>query len=632
MDDHGERQGGYAVPTYRAGSGATWYHFLHGNVPGHQIDFMYRPEVPQGPLARQHFSHLSRLMKYIEPQTNSEYAFAIGNLSRDDTQYEPGHGGLGLIFGFRIRGVTDHAGRQDPPFAHGIAAIDRRMDYSAVLSSSLAFFKHLFAKGEYDNPSSALYRAYVEYALKRPAAVPDVLKAYTDDFVNLPKPPPSSLSLRWLTNGAAQPKRIVIVHPDKASFGDVSECAAKIAAVLYQSDIRWTSITTGRESDLPGGVTIRLVAKRDASAYESGGPVLSIDEVPDSEAELAEKLFSAQRVGVPETTGPVGWRERYQNQPGHASTPPPRGSGAGSGAGAVGAAVDFDVAGGGGPRSPRPDEGANLWEGRVGSSTGDGSSAEPPKQWSTSARLSPEEIRAAIGLPPLPKIEGAGGAAEALGKTSDGAGTAPEASKTPAAPASQSLAGLAAGVAGSALTEASAARSAAGSATGAQDQAAIAKVEAAPSDEKKSSRWLVLGLISVCVVVVPLAYMALAGGGGPDVKGGGADAPTASPPSTAPSTSPLPASSPQQPSTAVTAGPSTPPSPPATTPSGSTAPPDPGGEERTANNGSDPPMQPEPTRKPSSGRAPRPRPTPGTTTKPKPTATSVFGDKALFEK
>src|SRR4029450_13716922 len=106
-------------------------------------------------------------MKYTEPQTNAPYAFAIGNLSRDDTQYEPGHGGGALIFGLRIRGGTDHAGRRDPhfargrpaaaaclfsrcapagpsptppgpldpPFAHGIAAVDRALDYQTILAS-----------------------------------------------------------------------------------------------------------------------------------------------------------------------------------------------------------------------------------------------------------------------------------------------------------------------------------------------------------------------------------------------------------------------------------------------------------------------------------------------------------------
>ena len=61
-------------------------------------------------------------MKYIEPQSNEGFAFAIGNLSRDDTQHEPGHGGVALIFGLRIRGATGHAGgktrhrpRRSPP-------------------------------------------------------------------------------------------------------------------------------------------------------------------------------------------------------------------------------------------------------------------------------------------------------------------------------------------------------------------------------------------------------------------------------------------------------------------------------------------------------------------------------------
>src|ERR1700679_1854281 len=128
----------YVVPSYRAPGDAAWYHFLHGNVPGHQIDFIYRAEVPQGPLTRQHFSHLSRLMKYIEPQSNERFAFAIGNLSRDDTQYEPGHGGVALIFGLRIHGATDHAGRQDPPFAHGIAAIDRALDGATLIEAAVA--------------------------------------------------------------------------------------------------------------------------------------------------------------------------------------------------------------------------------------------------------------------------------------------------------------------------------------------------------------------------------------------------------------------------------------------------------------------------------------------------------------
>ncbi|MEZ4295607.1 MAG: hypothetical protein R3B70_11575 [Polyangiaceae bacterium] len=105
----------YVIPRYRAPADTAFFHFLHGTVPGHQIDFMYCPEVPQGPLKQTHFGHLARLIKYIEPRQGAAYAFALGNLSRDDVQHEPGHGGLAILFALRVPGVTDHAGCDMPP-------------------------------------------------------------------------------------------------------------------------------------------------------------------------------------------------------------------------------------------------------------------------------------------------------------------------------------------------------------------------------------------------------------------------------------------------------------------------------------------------------------------------------------
>lgn len=329
----------YSVPVYQAGPGTAWYHFLHGNVPNHEIDFMYRPVVPQGPLGRTHFGHLARLMRYIEPYPGCEYAFAIGNLSRDDTAHEPGRGGLGILFGFRIRGVTDHAGRRDPPFAHGMAAVDRRMDYSAILSASLTFFQLLFGKGEYDNPSSVLYREYVRYALSNPSVLEFVLKAYVADFDGVPSPEKTSLSLRYRAD-KEQPKRIVILHDRDVSFGDIAECAARIAAVLYTSNIRWTTITTGRDVEVPGGLTVRFVPKDTSQGIneDAGYPIVEMEDVPNEEEALAWQLFGAVPAGE---------------------------EGAGMG---IGAPV--------------------------------GELIEPPREFQMSARLSPEEIRAAIGLGP----------------------------------------------------------------------------------------------------------------------------------------------------------------------------------------------------------------------------------------
>jgi hypothetical protein len=307
-----KQAGGYVVPSYRAPEDTPWYHFLHGNVPGHQIDFMYRPEVPQGQLSRQHFSHLSRLMKYIEPQTNGLYAFAIGNLSRDDTQYEPGHGGVALIFGLRIRGVTDHAGRQDPPFAHGIAAIDRALDETTLFAAATLFHRRVLGAAE----AADWYRTYVRCATDSPADVEHVLSGYTASFDDLPHPGWSSLSTRWITGGAPQPRRIAVVHEDGAPFEVIARCAARIAAMLYRSDIRWTSISNGREADLPNGVSIRFLAERDASPGDATDNIRRIRDVPEEEAEIAHQLFGA-RAAEREVQPVLGWRELYaSNAPG----------------------------------------------------------------------------------------------------------------------------------------------------------------------------------------------------------------------------------------------------------------------------------------------------------------------------
>lgn len=307
MSSHA-KQAGYVVPTYREPGDTPWYHFLHGNVPDHQIDFMYRAEVPQGPLTRQHFSHLARLMKYIEPQAGCPYAFAIGNLSRDDTQHEPGHGGVALMFGLRIQGITDHAGRQDPPFAHAVAAIDRKLDRAELLAAASVFHRHVLAAAQ----SAEWYRSYVRCAAEAPSGMAKALAEYVAGFSDLPSPPPSSLGLEWTVGESTPPPRIVIVHDDDAPFGVIAACATKIAAVLFPSDIRWSAISNGREADLPNGVTVRLVAASNVTAADQARGLHRIEEVPDDEAEIARQLFGVGSTAAAAARPAArGWRDEY---------------------------------------------------------------------------------------------------------------------------------------------------------------------------------------------------------------------------------------------------------------------------------------------------------------------------------
>lgn len=296
MDETNFAPSKYRVPEYRMDPQDVWFHFLHGNVPGHQIDFMYRPEVPQPPLMRQHFSHLARLVKYIEPRHATAYSFAIANLSRDDNQHEPGHGGVAFVFGLRINGVRDHAGRQDPPFCHAAALIDRQLDAGTLHHIAVQFHKKLLPVEESEVEGSGWYRSqYVPHA-ENPAHLEVILKSYVQDFDDLYAPGPSRQTWRWSVDGVKVPRRVTIVHPDRVDFSTLAACMARITEVLIESNVRWTAVSNGREQDVTGGLTVRFVPRREATEATADEVLLYLEHVPDKPEEIAAHLFNAHEV------------------------------------------------------------------------------------------------------------------------------------------------------------------------------------------------------------------------------------------------------------------------------------------------------------------------------------------------
>ena len=316
MDTHAATSG-YDVPTYEAAPDTAWYHFLHGNVPGHQIDFIFRPKIPQGNLTRQHFSHFGRLVTYIEPRENTAYAFAIGNLSRDDTQYEPGHGGIAIVLGLRVKGALDHAGRQDPPFCHSIVCIDRHLDEGMFYEAARQFHEQFIGSQESPAKGSRWYHTYTSTAQGDRESLTAMMQAHLHDFHQLPAPRPSDLGLRWTVEGSHAPKRVVIVHPEDTPFEVLVRLAARIASVLYESDIRWTAISTGREQDLIGGTTVRFVPVGDAGQEPPDVVLMHIDQVPEKPRDIAEQLFGAHEVRISRTQElRLKWRHMKAQQDG----------------------------------------------------------------------------------------------------------------------------------------------------------------------------------------------------------------------------------------------------------------------------------------------------------------------------
>ena len=98
---------------YHPPDSASWFHQIYGHVPRHQLDFIYSPAAGHRELKSFCRGRLAELIKFIEPAGDGAPGFAIGNLSLGDTQFSPGRGGMGIVYGARVEGVRDHAGRGD---------------------------------------------------------------------------------------------------------------------------------------------------------------------------------------------------------------------------------------------------------------------------------------------------------------------------------------------------------------------------------------------------------------------------------------------------------------------------------------------------------------------------------------
>ncbi|MEZ4295608.1 MAG: hypothetical protein R3B70_11580 [Polyangiaceae bacterium] len=189
------------------------------------------------------------------------------------------------------------------------------------------------------------YRSYVRRMKDAPHEVEAFLATAIAELDDIPQPRKSHLAFDYEVDpNATPPARVTIVHDDDEGFGTLAHYAATIGSVLYRSNLRWTSITSGREIDIVGGTTVRFVPASEAP-QSSRGPVHTLDDLPDDEDELI-KLFGGRR-RVTEVAAPrLGWREKLAAQrPGSLirSEPPPRPGGVSSDSQDSGDGIDVEV-------------------------------------------------------------------------------------------------------------------------------------------------------------------------------------------------------------------------------------------------------------------------------------------------
>src|SRR5262249_3171482 len=156
-----------------------------------------------------------------------------------------------------------------------------------LFEAAMAFHRRVLG----DGASAEWYRSYVRGATEPPAETERTLADYVATFDDLPRPEPSALSLTWTTGGVTHAGSVVFVHADDAPSTVLARAAARIAAVLYRSDVRWSAISSGREADLPNGVSVRFVPRSAVGPTDPAAALHALEEVPEDEEVIAQELF-----------------------------------------------------------------------------------------------------------------------------------------------------------------------------------------------------------------------------------------------------------------------------------------------------------------------------------------------------
>ena len=287
--------GRFRTLQYQPTGGEHFYHVLFGHVPRYQMDFILRPELPSRSFRPQHFAHLGPLIKFLAPSLGMHYAVAIGNLSSNDTQHVPGRGGLAVSVSTRVADLRDHAQRESPVFAHSLVVIDEPLgthQFAAavetfaerVLTDGVSFYHGYYASGQADNFDRVFH--YVRSLRELPAPTGD-----SDPVCHVVEDRP--------------PYNQILIDCRSVDMRTVLHLAARLAVILYRTNLKWTTITTGSEEFEPRihqgedySIAIRLLCggsdvDQQSRTVPTGSRALccEYDELATSDEELGASLF-----------------------------------------------------------------------------------------------------------------------------------------------------------------------------------------------------------------------------------------------------------------------------------------------------------------------------------------------------
>lgn len=291
----GER---YRPRSYVADDAAVWFPALYGHVPGYQIDYLYRPRnlsLQSRRLRPVHMRHLTGLIRYLEAPAGAKAAFLIGNLSSNDQQHVSGRGGLVLACTQRVEGASDQAGRPRPVLTQCLMTVDRPVQGAPLAAALLQFFSRACEEGP---------RWYIAYS---EAPTDAGLTAYLRGF-DLVSAPDGTGSAAYHRCGPLPFRRLLITCPDLLLTPLVAVCAARLAAVLFHSDVRWTTISNSyqAEEDVGAELLVRFVPRRTRPSATPGTMTRALEELVDLGEDALADLLGLRRAGSATAAAPPG--------------------------------------------------------------------------------------------------------------------------------------------------------------------------------------------------------------------------------------------------------------------------------------------------------------------------------------
>lgn len=280
---------------YPVSADARWLHYLHGNVPGHQLDWICRPARGAGKATPQHVQHLLDLIQIHDVPTAGEFSLTLGNLSLKDSTWRPGHGAIGLVLHFRLPQSVDHGGRRNPRFVHAAALVDHPVTGNLLESAVRTLLSATVGDREApDRPVDTWYARYL--ACPDEAEASAVLTAYLASFGPLPLGPISRQDSTWtLMEGAGLPREVRVAcgtRPD-GRWEAVLHAMCGLAAVLYHSNVPWGAITTSTRSR-GGDEGLVLRFSFEGPSGRGGELPIDFDDLPSEPDVLARALLPVQ--------------------------------------------------------------------------------------------------------------------------------------------------------------------------------------------------------------------------------------------------------------------------------------------------------------------------------------------------